>query len=391
MALENRYHRQTLIEGWDQSKLMDACVLIAGVGALGCEVGKNLATMGIGHLILIDNDTIEISNLCRQMLFTDSDIGLPKVEVAAKKLSLLNPHCEISPYYCKIEEVPFKVFRSVDLVVGGLDNWPTRRFLNSVCVELDKPYIDGGIEGLLGNVQVIVPFKTACLECYGSLLVPEETRKSECTLRTRKPEDLIKDLKRENVRVPELETIRKLFEAGFKTVFDLKFSKVDDLLKVGGVDKAFVEEFHEQLKPKMPACQTVNAVIGGIESHETIKIIMGGKIGSPINNFLQFDGVVGVFTCLELTRNEECIVCGENFRLKGTEFYIDTAESIRDLKERITSILGYPDVQLQYKNRILSDDSIIESIGIQDGDLLYAHTSRRARPAKLIAKVSYTS
>jgi len=89
--LRERYDRQMRIEGWDQDLVSGSSVLIAGVGALGCEVAKNLALSGVGRLVLVDRDVVELSNLNRQMLFDESDIGLKKAEVAAKKLRAMNP------------------------------------------------------------------------------------------------------------------------------------------------------------------------------------------------------------------------------------------------------------------------------------------------------------
>ena len=85
-----RYDRQLRIEGWDQEKLMKSSVVVVGVGATGCELSKNLALMGVGKLMLIDNDVVELSNLSRQMLFTDDDLGKPKAVIAAEKLKKMN-------------------------------------------------------------------------------------------------------------------------------------------------------------------------------------------------------------------------------------------------------------------------------------------------------------
>jgi molybdopterin/thiamine biosynthesis adenylyltransferase len=137
--LRERYDRQMRIEGWDQDLVSGSSVLIAGVGALGCEVAKNLALSGVGRLVLVDRDVVELSNLNRQMLFTDSDIGLKKAEVAAKKLRAINPHIRVESYPIDLREVPEEVFESVDVICSCLDSWGIRRWLNSVAVLKRKP------------------------------------------------------------------------------------------------------------------------------------------------------------------------------------------------------------------------------------------------------------
>ena len=96
------FARQTLIQGWDQSVMDDSCVMIVGVGALGCEIAKDFALMGVGKLILIDLDTIETSNLSRQMLFKPGDEGRYKAEVAAERLKEMNRFLKVDSYNKKL-------------------------------------------------------------------------------------------------------------------------------------------------------------------------------------------------------------------------------------------------------------------------------------------------
>jgi len=95
------YARQQLIDGWDQDVINNGTIMIVGVGALGCEIGKDFALMGIRKLILIDLDTIETSNLSRQMLFRPGDEGRPKAEVAAERLKEMNPFLKVDYYFKK--------------------------------------------------------------------------------------------------------------------------------------------------------------------------------------------------------------------------------------------------------------------------------------------------
>ncbi|MBD3198332.1 MAG: hypothetical protein GF317_25000, partial [Candidatus Lokiarchaeota archaeon] len=151
------FARQQLIDGWDQSILDNGCIMIVGVGALGCEIAKDFTLMGIGKLILIDLDTIETSNLSRQMLFRPGDEGRPKAEVAAERLKEMNPYLEVEYYFEKLQKLPISVYEDVDVIIAALDNFNARLDLNKICLRLKKPMIEGGTVGFEGHVQLIIP------------------------------------------------------------------------------------------------------------------------------------------------------------------------------------------------------------------------------------------
>ena len=151
------FARQQLIDGWDQDILDNGCILIIGVGALGCEIAKDFTLMGIGKIILVDLDTIETSNLSRQMLFRTGDEGKPKAEVAAKRLREMNPYLEIDFYFEKLQKLPMAVYEEADVVVAALDNFNARLDLNRICLRLKKPMIEGGTVGFEGHVQIVIP------------------------------------------------------------------------------------------------------------------------------------------------------------------------------------------------------------------------------------------
>jgi len=151
------YARQTLIDGWDQDILNNGCIMIVGVGALGCEIAKDFALMGIGKLILVDLDTIEISNLSRQMLFKPGDEGRSKAEVAAERLKEMNPFLKVDFYFEKLQKLPMSVFEESDVIIAALDNFNARLDLNKICLRLKKPMIEGGTVGFEGHVQLVIP------------------------------------------------------------------------------------------------------------------------------------------------------------------------------------------------------------------------------------------
>jgi adenylyltransferase/sulfurtransferase len=143
--------------------LRKARVLVAGAGALGNEVIKNFALLGVGHLAIADMDTIEISNLTRSPLFREADAGKPKAECAARDLY---PAIDARPLVGNITaDLGLGWVRWADVVVGALDNREARIFINSACARLGKPWIDGGIEVLQGIARGFHPPHTACYQC----------------------------------------------------------------------------------------------------------------------------------------------------------------------------------------------------------------------------------
>ena len=164
-ATESRYDRQELITWWDQPRLQASRVLVVGAGALGNELCKNLALLGIGHLEVIDLDIIERSNLARCVLFSDRDQGHPKAEVAAAAASALNPDITTVGHVGNVLARGLGWVADFDVVLGGLDNREARLWVGQACRKLGIPWIDGAIEGLRGLARVFLPDEGACYEC----------------------------------------------------------------------------------------------------------------------------------------------------------------------------------------------------------------------------------
>ncbi len=154
-----------------QHKLAEAKVAVVGAGGLGTVSSLYLALAGVGYLRLIDQDTVEVQNLHRQILYTVDDLQYPKVEVAAERLTKLNPllKAEAVSENVNANNVE-KLLTGVDCVVDGLDNIFTRYLVNRVCVKLKVPYVFGAAIGLEGNLSVFSPPETPCLECVMSNL-----------------------------------------------------------------------------------------------------------------------------------------------------------------------------------------------------------------------------
>jgi adenylyltransferase/sulfurtransferase len=205
------------ISWWEREKVQASRVLVVGAGALGNEVLKNLALMGVGHLFVVDFDTVEAANLSRSVLFRPEDGGKKKAEVAARRVKELNPDVHVQFFHGDVNtDLGLGVFRRMDVVVGCLDNREARLSVNRFCYWLNKPWVDGAIQELFGLARVFVPGDGACFECT----LTEQARR-EMALRYSCPL-----LARQNI-----------------------------------------------LLGKVPTTPTISAIIGGIQSQEALKLL----------------------------------------------------------------------------------------------------------------------
>jgi adenylyltransferase/sulfurtransferase len=246
---DDRYARLRLIPWWDQARLQAARVLVAGVGALGNEVLKNLALVGVGHVILVDFDRVEASNLARSVLFRSSDRGRPKVEAAARALRDLNSDVRATAIHGDVlTDVGLGLFREADVVIGCLDNREARLGVNRACWKAARPWIDGGIQELNGVVQVFMPPDSACYECG-------------------------------------------MTENDYRLI-NLRYScpllRREDL--VAG---------------RVPTMPTSSSMIAGLQTQEALKIIHRLPVGA--GEALVFNGVANQFYRTRLPRREDCL------------------------------------------------------------------------------------
>lgn len=164
-----RYSRNIILEniGIDgQNRLLQSKVLVAGCGGLGSAVLSCLTSMGIGTIGLIDFDRVEISNLNRQFIHTPANIGKPKTESAKEWINNYNPEINVLEYPLKLDEDNFKdIIPAYDIVIDCFDSYESKFLLNKACICSDKILIHGGVSEFYGQVMVVNPKKTACLEC----------------------------------------------------------------------------------------------------------------------------------------------------------------------------------------------------------------------------------
>ena len=164
-AVEDRFHRFRLISWWDQARLARAKVLVVGAGALGNEIVKNLALLGVGNVLIADMDRIENSNLSRSILYRETDNGQYKSTAAANAARDVYPAIRSHAFVGNVVyDLGVGVFRWADVVIGGLDNREARLAINRNCWKVNRPWIDGAIEQIQGTARVFAP-DGPCYEC----------------------------------------------------------------------------------------------------------------------------------------------------------------------------------------------------------------------------------
>ena len=249
---EDRYARLRLIPWWDQEKLRNAVVMVVGAGAIGNEILKNLALLGVGTIIIVDMDTIENSNLSRAVLYRESDEGSLKAETAARQVREINPDVKAIPVNGSvITDVGTGFFRHVDVVLGGLDNREARLVINQKCWHTSTPWIDGAIEVFQGFARVFVPPDSACYECTMN------------------------------------DTDYKL----------LNFRKSCSLLSK-----------KDLLEGKVPTTPTTAAVIAGLQVQEAVKLLHDDRQLQPLyGQGIVFNGLSHDTYRVTYARNEECM------------------------------------------------------------------------------------
>ena len=164
-----RYNRNIIIqqigeEG--QEKLSQAKILVCGAGGLGSTVLANLASVGIGLIGIVDNDVLEASNLNRQYIHKFENLGKIKVDSAQEWINRFNPEIKTETYQIRLDETNYKeIVKDYDLIIDCFDSFKSKFLLNKIAIQTGKTLIHGGVTEFYGQVTIIIPQKTACLNC----------------------------------------------------------------------------------------------------------------------------------------------------------------------------------------------------------------------------------
>ena len=304
-------------------------VLVVGAGGLGCEILKNLALCGIKNIFVVDLDTIELSNLNRQFLFREKDIGRFKAEVACEFIKRKYPDIEIKSSCKKIQEFADDFFRQFHIIIGGLDNIEARQYINQKVhdlVEFDEegnpdpstviPFIDGGTEGFRGQTKVIIPYQTSCFICDTEIINSKKKTYAMCTIA-------------ENPRVPE-HCIEYAFTIEWKKHHDKAVDK-DSIEDVEWIYKTALERAKKYkiegvtynltlgvIKNVIPAISSTNSLIAASTVMEALKIWAG--FSKRLNNYFMYMGHEGLYSLsYESPKLENCKTCSKHVEIIKVE------------------------------------------------------------------------
>ena len=316
-------------------------VLVVGAGGLGCEILKNLALCGVKNIFVVDLDTIELSNLNRQFLFRQKDIGKFKADVACEFIKKKYPDINIKSSCRKIQEFADDFFRQYHIIIGGLDNVEARAYINQKVhdlVEFDEegkpipdtviPFIDGGTEGFRGQAKVIIPYTTSCFDCDTEIINVNRKSYAMCTIA-------------ENPRVPE-HCIEYAFTIEWKKHHNKPVDK-DSIEDVEWIYQTALERAKKYniegvtynltlgvIKNVIPAIASTNSIIAAATVMEAIKIWTG--FSKRLDNYFMYMGHEGLYSStMQMDKLEKCKTCSKRVLIVKVE----EKETWKDIFERI--------------------------------------------------------
>jgi molybdopterin/thiamine biosynthesis adenylyltransferase len=275
VTVDYLWARHLLVWGLQgQRRIRNASILLAGAGAIGNEVAKNLAMLGVGRMLIVDRDIVELSNVSRMVFFEQSDVGRNKAEVLAKNVHRKYPYAQTIAFRGNLELLPLKFYLDTDAIVCGLDNVVSRIFLTQICRKYSIPLVDGGITGLNGRIHVYIPPNDPCPVC---MFPPNQ----------------------------------------YSTIAGLR----------NPCDAPLEQE-------AVPSFSTTLSLVSSILAQETIKLILGMEdyqsnatwpqsTGEPLRAVLFFDLMNNRYTAMDLKRGKKCLVCGEHGTTKDPAQRLD--------------------------------------------------------------------
>ena len=291
---EDRFSRLRLIPWWDQAKIRDCRLLVVGAGALGNEILKNAALLGFRKVVIVDLDRIEESNLSRTVLYRTEDIGRFKAEVAAKAYRMIASDSEVQPLVADIVHgCGLGLFEWSDVILAGLDNREARLWINRSAWKVNRPWIDGAIEGINGVVRAFLPGVPPCYECtLGEIDWTLLHRRMSCNL-------LVHD------SAPE---------------------------------------------GKIPTTPTISSIIAGMQVQEAVKLIHALPILAG-RGFI-FEGMNHSSYVVEYSRNDDCM---SHYVFPRIVHLPEKSKdlTLKDLRTRAQVDLGSEDVTIEFSRDVL--------------------------------------
>jgi len=331
--------------------LRDECrILVIGAGGLGCEILKDLALSGFSDIHVIDMDNIDVTNLNRQFLFRQADVGKAKADVAAAFINHRLGHLgvKVTPHVGKIQDHDESWYRKFNIIIAGLDNIAARRWMNATLHDMvDRtsgepdpssliPLLDGGTEGFKGQARVIVPFMTSCFDCSLDSF-PPQVNYPLCTIAEtpRLPEHCIeyavvvlwdKHFPGKKIDNDSPVDVKWIYEQALERAETFGIQGVTYQLTLGVVKRI------------IPAIASTNALISAALVNEAVKI--STYCGPVLTNFMMYMGQTGLNTLTTSYEKEpNCMVCG-GAKLKLTRPASST------LQELLDSLASHPTYRL---------------------------------------------
>ncbi len=367
---DDRFDRFKLIGWWDQNRLRNARVLVIGAGALGNEIIKNLALLGVGHVVIADKDVIENSNLSRSVLYRAADAGQPKATTAANAALAIYPQIKVKAINCDIiHDLGAGVYRWADVVIGGLDNREARLSINRQCWRVGRPWIDGAIEVIQGVARVFVPDVPQANPCYECTMSDRDWK----LLAHRRSCNLLTRTEMETGKVPTTPTIASII-AGVQVQEAVKL--LHDLPTLAGKGFVFAGDSADSYQveyQRKPDCLSHDTLGEVIDIEQVSAEITGADIVSHARRLLGESAVIDLGR--DIARALHCPKCqktDEIFRSLGSLTVADAR----------CPHCGHDAREITTFNTLRGDESFLnrtlDELGIPPFDILTARTTDRA-------------